>query len=364
MQAKLRIDSSLGHLLSYHEDKVQEKKAECILAENFIKDLADLTVKDKTYHFKRLSSLNERVIKPYAHLTIDFHPSDQLNNDKLIKIAKEFMLQMGLDKQPYLVYRHDDAYHPHIHLVSQKIKPNGRVIKIGPKQLRHMHQIVRDLETVYHLVPLGASGIRQDPSLPAKRIIYGKMPSYAAVNQVLQTVVFGYTYTSLNELNAALRLYNVEAYTGKTGSRLEKYKGLVYRILQDGKSKIMPIRASRYSGKPTLKVLEQRFIENSPLQEQRKARMMVAIERTFYGENLSLDAFKKEMANKKIAVVFKENQVFYVDHNQKAIFEGESLGAAYTADRIKTRCVSEQEYHQIQEKIQQQQQEQNLGLHL
>ena len=44
-----------------------------------------------------------------------------LNKEKLCAIAETYMKAIGFEKQPYLVYRHYDAGHPHIHIVSTNI---------------------------------------------------------------------------------------------------------------------------------------------------------------------------------------------------------------------------------------------------
>ena len=61
------------------------------------------------------------------------------------------------------------------------------------------------------------------------------------------------------ELNAVLKQYNVLADRGSDKSRIFQGGGLVYRILdEDGKPVGVPIKASDFYNKPTLKFLEEK----------------------------------------------------------------------------------------------------------
>ncbi|HVW60104.1 MAG TPA: hypothetical protein VHC48_08725 [Puia sp.] len=81
-----------------------------------------------------------------------------------------------------------------------------------------------------------------------------------ALSNVLEKVVGQYKYTSLEELNAVLRLYNAEAYRGREESRLYKTRGLIYRVLDEkGRATSSQIKASDFDSKPTLDRLEKQF---------------------------------------------------------------------------------------------------------
>ena len=60
-----------------------------------------------------------------------------------------------------------------------------------------------------------------------------------------------------------LQQYNVLADRGSEGSRVHKNHGLFYRILDEKGNTIgVPIKASSFHNKPTLKYLEERFAAN------------------------------------------------------------------------------------------------------
>ena len=60
---------------------------------------------------------------------------------------------------------------------------------------------------------------------------------------MLDTVINTYKYTSLAELNAVLKQYNVIADRGNEGSRVFENNGLVYRIVDQQGNKVgVPLR--------------------------------------------------------------------------------------------------------------------------
>ncbi len=89
---------------------------------------------------------------------------------------------------------------------------------------------------------------------------YGKSDSRRAIANVLDGVLNTYKYASLAELNAVLQQYNVLADRGGEGSRVYQNQGLLYRILDEKGNAIgVPIKASSFHNKPTLKYVEERF---------------------------------------------------------------------------------------------------------
>ena len=86
----------------YNENKVMLKKAECLVAENFLKDVSDLTVEDKLHRFDRRMQLNERVYT-CQHITLNLDPLDRLSKDQMKAIVRMFMKDIGFEHQPYIV---------------------------------------------------------------------------------------------------------------------------------------------------------------------------------------------------------------------------------------------------------------------
>ena len=67
----------------------------------------------------------------------------------------------------------------------------------------------------------------------AAKVQYGKMETKRAIQNVLDAVINQYKYSSLPELNAVLKQYNVMADRGTENSITYQKKGLYYRILDE-----------------------------------------------------------------------------------------------------------------------------------
>ncbi len=190
-----------------------------------------------------------------------------------------------------------------------------------------------------------AEGRKQTQENPlkvrAQKVQYGKTQTKRAITNVLDVVVDQYKYTSLAELNAILKLYNVMADRGKEDTKMFEKRGLVYTALDDKGNKIgTPIKASAFYSKPTLKYLEQKFIQNEPLRHVHQLKLKTAIKWTLAKKKLTLDEFKEALAREGINVVLRQNAqgniygITYVDFRTKCVFNGSDLGKEYSAKGI------------------------------
>ena len=265
MVTVIRINRSLRSALHYNEQKVIHGEALCLLAVNFPKELKNLTFNQKLRRFTLLAALNGRVIKNALHISLNFHPSEQLEAGKLQQIAQSYMKKIGFGSQPYLVYSHHDAGHPHMHIVTTNIQPTGRRIDLyycGRHQLNARIEIEQEFQLMTVELRTRRWKHTVDPGV-SQRISYGKSETVRSIAAVLHQVIDVYKYTSLVELNAILNLYNLSASRGREHSQTYKKRGLVYRILNEkGKPVGMRVKASLLPEKPILSILEQKFEQN------------------------------------------------------------------------------------------------------
>ena len=133
MVAKITLPKSIEAALSYNEKKVQRGDAVCLQASNYLQEPGEINFYQKLAGFEQRNSLNERATTKTLHVSLNFDPSEKLNGNKLVQIAFDYMIKIGFGEQPYLVYKHEDAGHPHIHIVSTTIKSDGRRINTHKK---------------------------------------------------------------------------------------------------------------------------------------------------------------------------------------------------------------------------------------
>ena len=80
------------------------------------KDTELLGFSDKINRLQKLAALNQQTKINCVHVSLNFDPYDKLSEEKLKEIADVYMQKIGFADQPYLVYQHHDAGHPHLHV--------------------------------------------------------------------------------------------------------------------------------------------------------------------------------------------------------------------------------------------------------
>jgi hypothetical protein len=171
------------------------------------------------------------------------------------------------------------------------------------------------------------------------------------MNAILDFVIPDYNYSNLDELNAVLQLYRVRASTGEPGGTIRQAGGLVYYPLtEDGRLSKPYIKASHLHQRPTLQKLEAQFEINLGLRQQQEERVTMAVDWVLYESRLDLDAFKEALGSERISLVVDgegdKQKVWYVDHKDRVVHSGESLGQPYSASGLLERLNPKEVYHQ------------------
>lgn len=353
MVAIIKTGNSLRRSFYYNENKITEGVAECILAANYPADAEDLSEKQRLNMLLKLAALNENVSRSSVHISLNFDPSEQLSRQQLTQIAQSYMDKIGFGSQPFLVYQHHDAAHPHMHLVSVKVRPDGSRIDMQNIGRKLSEKARKQIELDYRLVRAEHSLRRKVYELKpvnVQKVLYGKAQTKRAIATVLDAVLPSYKYASLHELNAVLRQYNVAADPGAEGSRIFRNQGLVYRILDEHGNKIgVPIKASDFYNKPTLQQLQQHFETNEIARRPHKLRLKNAIDYALLKRSTnSLPDLIDSLEKQGVRVVLRQNGkgliygITYVDFRTKSVFNGSDLGKQYSAKAITERYAQQQ----------------------
>jgi hypothetical protein len=351
MVARIKIKDALTANFFYNENKVKEGAAECLVAENFPADLEQLSERQRLHFLRKVAALNEDIRVNSVHISLNFDPSENHTPEHLKEIARDYMERIGFGSQPYLVYQHFDAGHPHIHILTTKVGLDGKGIDTHHIAVKKSEPARKEIEIKYNLVKAEDMSKKQFrlKSAYAQKVRYGKSESRRAIAGVLEVILNQYKYTSLPELNAVLGQYNVMADRCRETSRVYQNNGLLYRILDEqGQSVGVPIKASSFYNKPTLSFLEERFKANAPLKQPLKRRVKNAIDLYFLKQKQpSLEGLIKALENEGINTVSRKSDegylygITYIDHKNKVVFNGSDLGKDYSAKRISERCAAD-----------------------
>jgi len=348
MVAKITVPNSIKRALNYNEQKMKEGVAECIYAHNFLKEAEQLNFYEKLNRFDGLIALNKRASTNTVHISLNFGLNEKIEKEKLAEIASVYMEKIGFADQPYLVYQHLDAGHPHIHIVTTNIQKDGKRISLHNLGRNESTKARKEIEITYKLVKAEDQKKQQSDEikpLNAQRVNYGRSPTKRGIVNVLDAVLPKYKYGSLAELNAVLKLYNLTADRGKEEGIIFKRGGLVYRVLdEEGKKIGVPVKASSIYNKPTLSYLEKKFEENDLLKKEYRKNLKTSIDWIMVKPPKSLPAFKEALQKEKINLVIRQNDngiiygLTYIDHNTKCVFNGSDIGKEYSAKGILEKC--------------------------
>ncbi|WP_294823986.1 relaxase/mobilization nuclease domain-containing protein [uncultured Flavobacterium sp.] len=348
MVAVIRAGKSIHRILNYNENKVTQGKAVCIAAGNFPVDAPQLSLTMKLNRFQKQMDLNRNVKTNSVHISLNFDSSEKnMPAEKLLAIADRYMEKIGFGRQPYLVYQHHDAGHPHIHLLTTNIEADGNRIDLHHLGIRKSEPARKEIETAFGLVK--AQDRKQQPlglgQGVAKKAAYGMSETRAAIQNVLEAVLNKYRFTSLSEFNAVLGLYNIRADQGSEKSRVRRHGGLLYRILDGNGNPVgVPVKASLFYNRPTLAKLSGKFTANGILGQQHKARIKNAVDRVSPAAGKTgMEELEKILANDGISMVKRENSegflfgITFIDHKTGGVFNGSALGKQYSAKQMQER---------------------------
>ncbi len=98
------------------------------------------------------SKLKPKISKPVAHISLDFSVQDKgrLTDKFMVDVAHEYLDKMGYANTQYIIARHHDTDHPHIHLVINRIDNEGNRISDKNEKLRNT-KICMELTKKYGL---------------------------------------------------------------------------------------------------------------------------------------------------------------------------------------------------------------------
>ena len=342
MVAKIETGKSLTGALNYNERKVKAGKAILIAAQSYAKDVNRLSFDDKLFRLTDLAARNQRTRTNTLHLSLNFDVTENIGKEILTDIADAYMEKIGFGDQPYLVYRHFDAGHDHIHILSTNIEASGRRISMHNIAKLRSEPARKEIEKAFGLVQ-AEQHRTVDRAREIKPLVYGTTDTKRALTNVVNFVAQGFRFTSLPEFNAVLRTFNVMADRGPKETVMFTKGGLRYWALDETGQKVgVPIKASSIYKKPTLKLLEERFRLNEYLRKPFKEQLKAAIEKALTRVQ-TRDQLRDDLARKNIHILYRENgegRVYgltFIDQKNKVVFNGSDLGKAYSAAAVENR---------------------------
>ncbi len=181
MIAKIHTGNNFGGLVNYANDIV--KKNAVVVASYGVSLTSNAAI---TASFKAQAKARSGVKNFVGHISLSFSPNDKekVNNDLMAQIAREYMRRMGIVNTQFVVFRHQDQPHPHVHIIYNRVNNDGDAI-MGDCNFRKSAAITKALTREYGLTfGKGKKNVRRE-RLKGKDVI--KYRIYDEVNASLKS---------------------------------------------------------------------------------------------------------------------------------------------------------------------------------
>ena len=134
MIAKIIKGTSFSGVLAYILGK-QEGKARVLYAEGVRRDASSHEIAND---FALQASMRPSVKKPVCHTILSFSAEDaeRLDDKTMNNLALQYLQKMGYGDTQYLIVRHLDREHPHVHICINRIDNNGKTISDSNEKYR------------------------------------------------------------------------------------------------------------------------------------------------------------------------------------------------------------------------------------
>lgn len=180
--------------------------------------------------FGEIRKLRPKLGKAVLHVSLSAAPGEHLTDAQWTEIGRRYLHGMGLDDNQYLITRHEDTEHEHVHLLVNRIRFDGDVTSDSHDYRRH-EVLMRAVERDYQLQAVQPSIEAQRRAATKGEIEQGLRTGVASTRQRLQQLCDGAVTTSRGYSDYAERLeaagVELMPVTQVDGQRLS---GLSYRL--------------------------------------------------------------------------------------------------------------------------------------
>jgi hypothetical protein len=78
--------------------------------------------------FDTVRNQNPRISNAVWHTSISFAYQDKVDDKLMLNVASDYLKELNLDGNQYLIVKHTDTRHQHIHIISNRVGFEGKVV--------------------------------------------------------------------------------------------------------------------------------------------------------------------------------------------------------------------------------------------
>ena len=138
--------------------------------------------------FGEMRALRPNLTKAVCHVSLSIGPDERLTDAQWRKVAQKYLESMGFKESQYVVAKHTDTKHPHIHILANRVTMHGEVVS-DSHDYRRQEAIMRGLELEYGLKQVTPSKEAERKALTKGEIEHVIRTGKASVRIRLQEAV-------------------------------------------------------------------------------------------------------------------------------------------------------------------------------
>ena len=328
----IKPTSLMSAPILYNESKVERETATILSAANMDGPGED----DMRRTFERYEHRSLRARNISFHMAINpLEGQDNMSDEDIVRFADKMMQGLGYGSQPYVVYKHEDIERTHYHVVSIRVRSDGRKINDFQERWRCYH-LARELESEFDYKVGNKTGKERKSRVerfdPRQGNVSGQMKKL--FQDCLQ-----YRFTAYSQFELVLRGH---------GLLLEERTGLSTRLLLQGldeKGRPCTKKLSQSAiGMDLYRLYSERALENlgaeKDLSSERNRIRMIAAETL--QESGSEAHFRQLLSRKGISIRIDRDPGTHqitgadiVDHVTKSAFRLSELGPDFSLEILR-----------------------------
>lgn len=165
--------------------------------------------------FGIVRSLCPNLKKAVCHVSISIHPNETLTDNEWCKVAHTWLNDMGFTNNQYIISRHTDTKHPHIHILVNRVGLDGSVVN-DSYDYKRQEVIMRKLEKEFGLINVQNSKEVQKTSpkkgelnKPSENKSHQYVCSYKIVLIIFYNALCPYKNLLMNSIKIILKLNSI-----------------------------------------------------------------------------------------------------------------------------------------------------------
>lgn len=146
------------------------------------------SARELAQEFAETRRLNPTLKKPVYHVSLSLSPGERLEDFEWNRVADRYMTEMGFERSPYVVVRHSDKEHDHIHIVASRIGLDSKTVS-DSRNYQRSEKAIRGIEQEFGLqrvAPSRETGRKGITSGELRRAVKTEVPS---TRMTLQRVI-------------------------------------------------------------------------------------------------------------------------------------------------------------------------------